>query len=75
MKEFIKEVLKQQEFNIYAHADELIEEHIERCLSYFDRIYSEKDLEAVIARYLEEKGAAADTYNMLNGYVKCSVTQ
>lgn len=65
MKEFIKEVLKQQEFNIYAHADELIEEHIERCLSYFDRIYSEKDLEAVIARYLEEKGAAADTYNML----------
>lgn len=60
MKGYLKELLEQQEYDVYAHPGELLEEHVARCLGYFEKIDGEKDLKGILARYIRGKSGVAD---------------
>lgn len=54
-----KEILT-DEYPLYAHKKngekELLEEHIERCEFYFQKLYSEKEIEKVLHRFVKKIG-------------------
>lgn len=58
MNDFVKDLLVKQDFPIEAHPGEPIENHIELCSKYFERISKEKNLKIVLARYGEKVNKA-----------------
>lgn len=48
-------ILKAHDHKIYAHPDELLSEHIERCRRYFDKINEEKDIKQIVERYADHR--------------------
>lgn len=55
MNAFVKSLVDKQGYDVLAHPEETLEEHIERCCKYYRRINSEKNLEEIIMRYVQQK--------------------
>lgn len=55
MNAFVKGLVDKQGYAVFAHPEETLEEHIERCCKYYRRINAEKNLEEIIMRYAQQK--------------------
>lgn len=60
MNAFVKSMMDEQGYVVLAHPGETLEEHIERCNKYYERINMEKDLKKILMRYARKKLGKSD---------------
>lgn len=58
MGSFIKKQFR-EEYPVFAHPEETLDEHIAKCEHYLHRLDEDKDIRGVIKRYVEKKFARA----------------